>query len=57
MNYSIRIYWYQPYPKEWRVQEGGSNPSVAVSRAIKKWRKEEVPKKKIDWFKVEVSRL
>ncbi len=57
MHYLIQFKWYQPYPKEYEVREKGSNSSVAVSRAIKFWRKEVVPRKKINEFYLKITKI
>jgi hypothetical protein len=56
-HYEILIKWSAPYPKECKRMEKGSNESVATSRALKWWRKEEAPKKRIDRIIVDIRRI
>ena len=55
-NYFVRIGVDLPYPKEFDSTEAGSNPGTAVSRAMRKLRKE-LPRKKIKEFRIKVVQL
>lgn len=55
--YQVIIKWLAPYPKEYTARIGASNAAVAVSRAIKNWRRDEVKGKRIQSFKVEVVHI
>ena len=55
-SYFVRIGVDLPYPKEFDYTELGSSPGTAVSRSLRKLRKE-LPRKKIKEFRIKVVQL
>lgn len=47
-NYLVSVYTYSPYKREATYREAASNESAAMSRAVKKYRKQVIPRKKVD---------
>lgn len=39
-NYLIIVKWERPYPKSSQYTESGSSYQAAISKALRKWRKE-----------------
>jgi hypothetical protein len=47
-NYLVHVYTYSPYKRENEYRIKASTEAVAINRAVKRYRKEVIPKKKID---------
>lgn len=55
-NYYIEINWFKPYPRQATFTEKAGTPSVAISRAMRKWRAQN-PRIKVKKFRIEITQI